>query len=174
MVLSKYAHWLSRARAPKQSVVDYLLSLDTGGYNDADVRFIVDQYWEAASVSGIDPLLASAQMILETAHLTSFWSQRPRRNPAGIGVTGQEGEGVSFPGWGDAVDAHVGRLLAYALPYGAGTEDQNNFITQALVWRGLADVRRGQGSDLETLAYYWAADPLYADKVLQVANRLIG
>jgi Mannosyl-glycoprotein endo-beta-N-acetylglucosaminidase len=168
------AHWLGRARAPKQNVVDYLLPLDTGEYNDADVRYITDHYWETGRVSGIDPLLACAQMIVETGHLTSHWSQRPRRNPAGIGVTGEPNTGVSFPSWALAIRAHVGRLLAYSLPYGAGTDGQHNLVEEALSWRPLAPINWGQGADVESLARYWAADPDYADKLVAMANRLIG
>ena len=64
-------------------------------------------------------------------NLTSWWAQRPLRNPAGIGVTGvtsatrpimaraQDGavwrEGCLFADWANAaILAHVGRLLAYA------------------------------------------------------------
>ena len=49
----------------------------------------------SAPTPKLDPLVAVAQMVLETGNLTSFWSQTPRRNPAGIGVTGEPGAGDS-------------------------------------------------------------------------------
>jgi hypothetical protein len=78
--------------------------------------------------------------------LSSWWAQRPRRNPAGIGVTGATkprrptsltrqvdgdtittwaelpngtwAEGISFPTWEHGIRAQVGRLVLYTL--GAG------------------------------------------------------
>ena len=60
-------------------------------------------------------------MAEETSHLTSFWSQRPRRNFAGIGVTGQPGAGLSFPDLKTAVHAHTGRLHTSFDQTGAAT-----------------------------------------------------
>ncbi len=108
-------------------------------YTLVDITTIVETYQQLGDAGGVDWFLALAQMAHETGHITSWWSQRPRRNPAGIGVTGatQEGtpdqapgrgwywdertsiwrEGWSFPTWdGHAIPAHLGRLLAYALP----------------------------------------------------------
>jgi hypothetical protein len=171
LTVSVHAHWLSGPRAPRQAVIDYLFPIDTGEYNDADIAYIAARYWETGTAVGIDPLLTVAQMILETAHLTSFWSQRPRRNPAGIGVTGEAGAGVSFPNWRDSARAHVGRILAYALPWGAGTTAQNALIAEALGWRDLPDDHRGVGADVETLGRFWADDPQYAVKLVGVASR---
>lgn len=172
MTVSVYAHWLSGPRAPQQAVVDYLRPIDTGEYSNDDIAYIVARYWEAGTAVGVDPLLAAAQMILETAHLTSWWSQRPRRNPAGIGVT-ETGAGVSFPNWRDSARAHVGRILAYALPWGAGTATQNALIGEALGWRDLPDTRRGLGADVETLGRFWAEDPSYAVKLVGVVSRFV-
>ncbi len=83
--------------APPRRAIAHLLALEHGGYSDDDVRTLVRQYHRTCRAAGIDALVAVAQMTLETGHLTSFWSQRPRRNLAGIGVTGEEGVGLSFP-----------------------------------------------------------------------------
>lgn len=83
----------------------YLVQRPHGEYSDDDVRTIVRRYYATAQAVGLDPLLVVAQMVQETAHLTSFWSQRPRRNPAGIGVTGAPGVGLSFPDWATAIRA---------------------------------------------------------------------
>ena len=98
----------------------------------------------ACKAAGLDPLLVVSQMVLETGNLMSYWSQPPRRNPAGIGVTGQPGAGISFPNWDKAVSAHVGRLLAYALPKDGGTDGQRKLIDEALKVRPLPDDRRGR------------------------------
>ena len=98
-----------------------------GEYKDEDLITILLAYWRMSLSVGIDPVLAIAQMIHETGGLTSWWSQRPRRNPAGLGVTGRNQskepanpstwayresmrtwyEGLSFAAWDTAsVPAH--------------------------------------------------------------------
>jgi hypothetical protein len=121
----------------------------------------------------VDPLLAISQMVLETANLTSHWSQRPRRNPAGIGVTGAPGLGISFPSWSKAVRTHVGRLLAYARPREAGGDEQRTLIEEAFMWRPLPDDRRGVAATLSGLAGTWAADPQFANKISRIANEIL-
>ncbi|HET9223423.1 MAG TPA: hypothetical protein VFO07_13010 [Roseiflexaceae bacterium] len=93
-----------------------------------------------------------SQLIHETGNLTSWWSQRPRRNPAGIGVNGQQGVGLSFPTWkDDAIPAHIGRLLAYAITDGQATPRQRGLIAMALHWRPLPAKARGSAPALKAL-----------------------
>lgn len=173
-------------------------------YTDADVQFIVAQYWEQTAAVGLDPGLVAAQLAHETGVLTSFWSQRPQRNPAGIGVTGQaypnrpRGDparwrynpqraqweyGISFRSWErDSIPAHIGRLLAYCLPVGAGTEAQTQLIDQALRVRGLVDAMRGSAPILKALGRVhnpsgqgWASPGAdYGQKIAQIANLMRG
>jgi N-acetylmuramoyl-L-alanine amidase/Mannosyl-glycoprotein endo-beta-N-acetylglucosaminidase len=161
---------LAPSRAPAAQAERYLLARAHGGYSDADVRSIVADYYATATAVGLDPLLVVAQMVEETGHLTSFWSQRPRRNFAGIGVTGKPGEGLSFPDLKTAVDAHTGRLLAYSLPIDHANQAQNQLIKEALSFRMLPDRLRGAAPTLHGLAGTWAHDPHYADKLAAVAN----
>jgi hypothetical protein len=158
------------ALAPAERARQYLLALPHGEYSGDDVRAIVGFYYQTAGQVGLDPLLAVAQMAEETGHLTSFWSQRPRRNMAGIGVTGQPGVGLSFASLKIAVRAHTGRLLAYALPVGAGDQAQHDLITEALAFRPLPKHLRGAAPTLSGLAGTWAADPQYAEKLARLAN----
>jgi hypothetical protein len=154
------------ADRPKQ----YLLTRAHGTYSAGDVETIVGHYYTTCAAVGLDPLLMVAQMTEETGHLTSFWSQRPRRNFAGIGVTGEKGVGLSFPGLKVAVHAHVGRLLAYALKKGTGNQAQVQLIEEALAFRPLPDNRFGCAPTLAGLAGTYAADPDYAVKLAAVAN----
>jgi flagellum-specific peptidoglycan hydrolase FlgJ len=163
-------HAQPRARAERAE--RYLLGRAHGEYNDDDIRVIVGHYYKTAVAVGLDPVLVVAQMALETGGLTSFWSQRPRRNPAGIGVTGAAGAGVSFPSWKIAVRAHAGRLLAYSLAVGDETQLQRRLIEEALAHRALPQRFRGVARRLEGLAGTWAADPQYAVKVARVANEI--
>src|SRR5437868_4238684 len=122
-------------------------------YTAEDIQTIAGHYWRYAPPAGLDPLLAIAQCIHETSEqdpatgkwrpLSSWWAQRPRRNPAGLGVTGETKTtqphdthgwvedtrtqphtwrtGLAFASWDDAARAHTGRLLAYALHAGHET-----------------------------------------------------
>jgi len=163
---------LAPPRATLGQAQHYLLSRPHGGYTDDDARWIARLYFETATPVGLDPLLAVAQLAHETDFLSSFWSQPPRRNPAGLGVTGEPGAGLSFPNWTAAVRAHLGRLLAYALPRGQGTPAQQELIAEALAWRPLPDRLRGCAPTLGGLTGTWGADPTYAPKVRDHANRI--
>jgi hypothetical protein len=161
---------IAAPRAPEDRPREYLLARPHGAYSDDDVQTIVGHYYKTCPAVGLDPLLMVAQMTEETGHLTSFWSQRPRRNFAGIGVTGEPGVGLSFPGLKVAVHAHVGRLLAYALPKGTGNQAQVQLIEEALAFRPLPDNRFGCAPTLAGLAGTFAMDPDYAVKLARVAN----
>ena len=163
---------LAAPRAPASQVREFLLGKSHGGYTDDDVETIVDSYYATATAVGLDPLLVVAQMSEETGHLTSFWSQRPRRNFAGIGVTGEEGKGNKFPSLTAGIRAHTGRLLAYVLPAGAGNPAQAALITEALQARDLPADRRGIAPTLAGLSGKWAMDKEYAAKVAAVANQI--
>ena len=163
---------LAAPRAQLAQAQSYLLSRPHGVYSDDDARWIARLYFENATPVGLDPLIVVAQMVHETDFLSSFWSQPPRRNPAGIGVTGEPGAGLSFPNWTAAVRAHVGRLLAYALPRNQGNQAQHALIAEALNWRPLPDRYRGIAPTLAGLTGNWGADPAYAPKVRDHANRI--
>jgi hypothetical protein len=142
------------------------------GYSNYDIaQVILPRYWDLCIAAGIDPVLTIAQMIHETGNLTEWWAQRPRRNPAGIGVTGETSltrpikgvwqprthatgweEGVAFTTWvDDAIPAHVGRLLAYALPIGKGTAIQQAVMDVGLACRPLDQRARGTAPTLKPL-----------------------
>ncbi len=94
---------------------------------------VIDAYYDLESQwHGIRADVLISQMCIETGYLTSWWSQPPRRNMAGIGVTGEESgsnpnsnawasksengrwyKGYSFADWRAAVQAHYGHMSAY-------------------------------------------------------------
>jgi hypothetical protein len=163
---------IAKPRATDAQLEGYLVGRPHGGYSEREVREIARHYEAATQGVGLDPLLVVAQMVLETDNLSSFWSQPPRRNPAGIGVTGEAGAGISFPSWKAAVTAHVGRLLAYTLAKGEENEKQRRLIDKALKVRALPDSSRGVAPTLNGLAGTWAADRQYATKIAAVANEI--
>lgn len=164
---------LHAPRATEAQCVAALTRRPTGGYPRSDVAHIVACYY--ATGGGVDPLLAIAQMAHETGFLSSWWAQRPRRNPAGIGVTGVAGAGLRFASWELAVAAHIGRLLAYALPDGAGNAAQKALITRALALRPMPLAFRGVASRLRGLNGRWAVPGTdYADKIAAIASAIRG
>lgn len=156
-------------------------------YTPGDVRVIAGYYWRYAAAVGLNPDLVWAQVIHETSErqpngswwpLSSWWARRPRRNGAGIGVTGkaqrarpasisrtadgatigtwaqrgdgQWAEGLSFPSWEHACRAHLGRLLLYAQGMG-GTADQQAMARWAHACRPLDTYLWGSVATLRAL-----------------------
>lgn len=140
-------------------------------YSDAEVASIIYMYRESCRTGSVDLLLALAQMCHETGALTSVWSQPPHRNPAGIGVTGAPGVGQSFDSWIDAVQAHVGLLLAYRFPAGEGSDAQKRLINMLLSYRPSAP--RGVAVTVGEMASRWAADSTYVTRLEAMAAAIL-
>jgi hypothetical protein len=168
---------LAAPRASAEQCIRFLLARPHGEYTDYDIRSIVSAYFTVATSVGADPALLIAQLVHETGGLTSWWSQRPRRNPAGIGVTGAiprsqkpaSGvwqhdprvnvwrEGVAFADWEkDSIPAHVGRMLAYARRNDQVNDVQRALVAKALSYRSLPASYRGAAPTLAGLAGRWA------------------
>ena len=163
-------------------------------YNALDIRTIVSAYARIGDAAGVDWFLALAQCAHETGSLTSWWCARPRRNPAGIGVTGdarqgpQPGlnwvrdaddhawlEGISFARWdADAIRAHLGRMLGYALAPGAGTAEQRALVEYALTVRPLSSTVQGRHPTMDTFGGTWAVDKGYGPRVIGMRDRMQG
>lgn len=191
---------LGRPHTTLEQARGYFQARGTHSYTSHDVcNMIVPAYWRVCESVDVNPVLALAQMAHETGHLTSWWCQRPRRNPAGIGVTGRTRrtapasgawalrdalwvEGVSFNSWTDeAIPAHVGRLLAYALPHQKAAHGwliiasnaQTKLMRVALSYRELPDRFRGKAPTLRGLNGRWAMPgTTYVDKIATIANAL--
>ncbi len=101
---------------------------------------VLDLYYDLESSWGIRADTMICQMFHETDFLKSWWSQPPRRNMAGIGVTGESSDGnpnsdawafkpednrwykgYSFADWRAAVQAHYAHMVAYCYP-----DERNN------------------------------------------------
>jgi hypothetical protein len=168
---------LGEARATRAQLRRHLIARHDANpgqsrLKDSTLRDIVGLYLRTCNAIGLDPLVAVSQMELETGHLTSKASQPPRRNPAGIGITGPGVNGPSFPDWNKAVRAHVGRLAAYAIPSGKGTPAQRALINEALAVRPLDPDKRGTAARVAGLSKHWAADQHYAEKVVRIAKEI--
>lgn len=173
--------------------VAWLTARSNPSYTAYDIGTIVACYRDLGEWAGVDWFLAVAQMAHETGSLTSWWSQRPRRNPAGIGVTGrtqtsspQTGawawderaqlwrEGVSFPSWDDqAIPAHLGRLLAYAVTDDAANDAQRQLIDYAMLIRPLPASYRGVAPTITGLNGRWAVPGKdYGQRIMDLARRM--
>ncbi|HEU5087027.1 MAG TPA: peptidoglycan recognition family protein [Roseiflexaceae bacterium] len=173
---------LGPARATLDQAVAWFRGKDTGEYTPYDVRVIVAGYFGVCAAVGVDPVLAVAQMIHESAHLSSYWSQRPRRNPAGLGVVGTPGVGLSFASWlpdaehpeqVSSIEAHVGRLVAYAVLPVNQTPAQAELVRRALSVRSLPTRYWGCSPTLAGLRNTWAVPGTqYPQKVADIANAI--
>ncbi|GAA5528364.1 N-acetylmuramoyl-L-alanine amidase [Herpetosiphon gulosus] len=127
-----------------------------------DIETIMGYYWVYAPSVGLDPFLAAAQCIFETAGLTSGWAARPKRNPAGLGVR-QEG-GLSFSTWDGAVQAHIGQLLALALRDDEANQAQKTMMAANPRHGKIPANLRGVAKTLAGLSNNWTDDADYANK----------
>lgn len=166
-------------------------------YSPEDIQLsIIPAYWNYCLSVGVDPCIVVAQMIHETGNLSSWWCERPRRNPAGIGVTGEQSinkpnpedlnkwarnddtnkwqKGVSFPNWQESVIAHVGRIVAYATNPSNRTVQQQELVTKALFYRTLPLHLHGIAPTIRGLNGTWAYPGThYSDKISLIANGII-
>jgi N-acetylmuramoyl-L-alanine amidase/Mannosyl-glycoprotein endo-beta-N-acetylglucosaminidase len=188
---------INSSRCTPEEALSYLKG-HNGWYTPNELKnIVIPAYYQFGSVSGVDPCIAIAQLIHETGFLTSWWSNRPRRNPAGIGVTGQSSavapapedaknwaynsqtqqwyKGLSFATWDkDAVPAHVARLLGYAVPVSSMTDAQRAFVFKYTHERPLPASVLGVAPTLAGLEGTWAVPGKgYADKLALHANGII-
>ncbi len=186
---------LALPRCPIHRVLQALRRHPSPHYTDADCALvIVPTYYAVATEVGVDPLIAIAQCMHETGWLSNWWSARPRRNPAGIGVTGvyrmteppdptgwayhaerrRWEAGVSFPSWQESIRAHVGRLLAYATQPSDRTAVQQALIRDALRYRPLPRAYHGAAPRLCDLDGRWAVPGVgYGQRIAAIANQII-
>jgi hypothetical protein len=183
---------VSRERATA-SVVRAVMSRPYRALVASTVREIADHYATVGERVGIDYFVAMAQMLHETGALTSFWSQPPRHNLAGIGVTGASSVapkddpmwqydpqrnkwvyGVSFPSYEVGVRAHLGRLVAYAVKPEERTAEQQALVDEALFYRQLPAQLHGSAPRWIDLNGKWAVPgTTYGQRIIQLANQLI-
>ena len=162
-------------------------------YNSADWRSILRSYDKAAKEANINPYILVAQMAKETDWGRSWWSQRPNRNPAGIGVTGETSKekpkdesawtfdsssniwkkGYSFSSWEIAVSAHVGHILAYMYKDTELNSAQKLFVASDPRARFIPTDKRGSVLILNDLDGKWSFPGIgYGNSIATLANAL--
>lgn len=170
VAITEHSPLVAASRATQAQATAWLLDQPHPNYKAPDIAIkIIPAYYDIAPRVGIDPAGSIAQIDVEGA-MASFWGARPQRNAAGIGVDGsfthdaEKGKqlgyayndqrkrweaGLSFTSWGDfgpdvtSVEAHIGRLLAYALLPQECNAEQSRLIARALSVRPLPAHARG-------------------------------
>lgn len=178
-----------------QAIVDYLANLPAQHYTREDLTIIVGAYKRLGEETGVDWIAALAQNLHETDNMRSWWSQRPRRNPAGLRVTGERRhappkddpnwsfndgtqqwhKGMIFASWEDSVKAHIAYLLSYACTNDQLTPLQKDFILSSNVAFVFSrSVNRGVAPTLKGLNGRWAVPgTTYATRIAAMANTLV-
>lgn len=189
---------LAPARCTLNTALDYITSrTPKAAYSVSDLSIhILPAYWRLGEITGVDPCIAIAQAIHETANFSSWWVLRPRRNPAGIGVTGQTSKqsphpedvkkwafdqpaalwrmGVSFDTWQASALAHMGRLCAYATKPAERSKEQQQIVEQALMMRSLPLSLQGSAPVLFGLNGKWAyPGTTYAQRIAVIATEMV-
>jgi len=159
-------------------------------YTRADWQYIVYHYDTTCKIANINPYIAIAQMVKETDFGRSWWSQRPRRNPVGLGVTGETSEtepkdkkawfhredglwvkGYSFPDWSISIQAHIGHLLTYLYEESRVRKEWKVFID--IDPRSSFVKNRGKIKTLKDLDGIWAIPGIgYGRSISIIANVL--
>jgi hypothetical protein len=181
-----------------EEVVAYMSNRPLCRYTNEEIAgIIIPAYFDEGERVGVDPVIAVAQMIHETGFLTSWWCDRPRRNPAGIGVTGQMKptataeeknsnawaydpslkiwkKGLLFANWTEeSIPAHIARLLGYAVKKENMTGEQLAYYEEHTARRPLPARVQGCAPTLAGLEGTWAVPGKgYADRLASHCNMI--
>ena len=121
-------------------------------------------YIDEAEAEGINSDIAFCQMAHETNYLRFGDDVQPGQNNfCGLGATGRDEPGLSFPSVEIGVRAHIQHLKAYA---------NARPLRKKLVDPRFGRVRRAQAPYVEYLAGTWATDPQYGVKLKQKLQTL--
>lgn len=151
------------------------------------------ELWRLCALVGIDPAVLFAQWAHETGDGSSGWWHY-RKNPAGIGVTGdpdQDNESQVFTSGSNAARGHVAHMIAYTyqnllwpsvisnFPNWTGDNGQTEtYLGTRPLWaedhRFYHAVQEIHGTvrTLSDLTGKWAVDPRYAEKIAAKANAI--
>lgn len=146
---------------------EYLAAFLLDANPQADRAFVEELariYVEESAIEGVNHDVAFAQMSLETGFLRFGNLVMPDQNNfAGLGATGPGQPGLRFPDARTGVRAQIQHLKAYATDAPLNLE---------LVNPRFFLVRRGSSPTINGLAGTWAEDPLYAEKIKSILERL--
>ncbi|MDR0970183.1 MAG: glucosaminidase domain-containing protein [Lentimicrobiaceae bacterium] len=130
----------------------------------AEIKQLVSLYIAESAIEGVNHDIAFCQMCHETGFLRYNGDVcRTQFNYCGLGAIGNGDSGLVFTSMEEGVRAHIQHLKMYA-------------STDALQNPSVSDrgrfVRRGTVTTISGLTGSWAADPLYAEKINAILNRV--
>ena len=146
----------SRGRAQVRQLVRFFTETNPQiGINY--LTLLARTYIDEAEAEGINSDIAFCQMVHETNYLRFGDDVQPGQNNfCGLGATGKDEPGLSFPSVEIGVRAHIQHLKAYA---------NAQPLRKKLVDPRFGRVSRGQAPYVEYLAGTWAKDPQYSVKL---------
>jgi N-acetylmuramoyl-L-alanine amidase len=174
MTISLATPVMSAGIGKPSSVVAY--AQRNGAMRLGEVKNYVDTIYDLAPKVGLNPDILIAQSDEETDHWTSDWWV-DRLNPAGIGITGDPAQNAASGEWAsgtDAAKAQIVHMLAYArgsIPAIAEPWLKYDPRYQA-VFQAKLDNTVTLIDDLG--GGTWAADPRYAEKIVQHYQAIFG
>jgi hypothetical protein len=153
-------------------IVDW--AIKNGAVGHADLKQYVNTVYTLAPKLGLNPDVVIGQSHLETDGWKSEWWKN-RRNPAGIGITGdpdQNNQSATFTGETAAL-AHLVHLYLYNQG-----EDLPDFLDAKMDPRWDNAVKAGYAGvahDLDDLNQRWAIDPedAYGEKIAGRMNQMV-
>lgn len=154
---------LNRGQLPPERMLSFLW-----WYNKkiplSEIKQLVSLYIEEAAIEGVNHDIAFCQMCHETGFLRFNGDVcRSQFNYCGLGAVGNGAQGLIFESMEEGVRAHIQHLKMYA-----STDELQN---PSISGRGRF-VRRGTVTTINELTGSWAADPLYAEKINIILNRV--
>ena len=154
---------LGRGQVEAEQLAGFLLGVNA----DADSEFVEQLarlYVEEAALEGVDHDVAFAQMCLETGFLRyGGLVTHDMNNFCGLGAIGPEKTGERFPTPQMGVRAQIQHLKGYA---------PSDPLNQELVDPRYRYVSRGSAPTIERLSGSWAADRRYAEKIVDILQRI--
>ena len=130
----------------------------------AEIKQLVSLYINESAIEGVNHDIAFCQMCHETGFLRYNGDVcRTQFNYCGLGAVGNGDPGLVFASMEEGVRAHIQHLKMYA-----STDELQN---PSVSGRGRF-VRRGAVTTINGLTGSWAADPLYAEKINVILNRV--
>jgi hypothetical protein len=172
-VIPADAALVTAPRASAKRLAMYVECGERGAYEPGAIQQIVGMHVDTCGAAGLDPLLVVSQLILETDNLTSEAARLPRLDPVGIVPPRARVKGRWFSSWAEAARAHVGLLLAYAIPKGAETGPQRTLVEHAVAWRPVPSGLRGSAPTLDRLPSAWNTEQEYAERIRGIANTIL-
>ncbi len=187
---SAYSPLINTTNINEQRVAEFIATKKNEFYDAPSLKLITSYYVKYGKQTGVDWVFALAQCIHETGWFTSWWCQRPRRNPAGIGVTGQTTKvkpadeqnwvfyqglwrkGQSFTSWDLSAQHHISRLLCYALK----DEEMSSTQLQFSKICGADKTTRIRGIAKQAIGLngVWAVPgTTYAQRIASIANSIV-